>query len=315
MSLVDQIFEQARVGTHLPVSNAFMQGVQAGQRQQQIDAQKQELAMQLAQMPLQRTLLQQHADMNALAIEKGLRDNQEAIEGHSLLSQYSQAMQGANLLPLESGLRVHSQFGLDHPAILNTPEYKAAGKQLDDRVAQASLEEWRLATAQAREIQAAAATTRAEAYKIKSEYEAKGKADSLPKLVQVGGRDYIVNSKTGHFEPADKTESKSAFISKHLLNFAKDNLVDPKEAAAKLGELYDNMIAPLGRSAVPTAPGAAPAAPPTTAVPPPATAAPLKPLDLKTLKLGQRVIQRGVAYIYRGGDPMDPDSYVPERSR
>jgi hypothetical protein len=306
VNLVDQIFAQAQAGSAQGqgFGQYFAEGVQAGQRQQQLDMQKKQLAVELAQAPLKQTLLQQDAALKALAIEKGLRANQEEIEGNSLVSQYSKAMQGANLLPLDSGIRVHSQFGLDHPAILTNPEYVAAGKQLDARVQQASQEEYRLAIADARAQAAAAAQTRAEAYKMKSEYDAKGKAEALPRLVQVGGRDYIVNSKTGHFEPADKTETKSAFISKHLLNFSKDNMVDPKEAAARLGELYDSMIAPLGKAgALPAAPGA-----PAIATPPPAASA-----ALKSLKPGARVQQNGVWYIYRGGDPMDPASYVPER--
>lgn len=290
MSLVDQIFEQAKLGTAPnPDANPFAGGLQLGLQQQHLNQQAQELAMEIAQAPLKQTLLQQSAQMNALKIEQGLRDNEDAIEGHSLMAQYSQAMKGANLLPIDVGLRVHSQFGLDHPVVLNNPEYKEAGKELDDRVKQASIESYRLTLADA-------AQTRAEAAQLKAQLEAKGKAEVMPKLVNVGGLNYIVNSKTGHFEPVNKTESKSAFISKHLLNFSKDNMVDPKEAAAKLGELYDSMIVPASQ-----------ANPAGTVVPPTATGAvePAAPIAAPAVKpsfeIGKTYIDKqGHKAVYRG---------------
>lgn len=307
MNLVDQIFEQAKAGSAQGqgFGQFFAEGVSAGQRQQQLDMQRQELTAKLAQVPLQQTLLQQQADLNALKIEQGLRDNQDAIEGHSLMAQYARVMQGANLLPIESGLRVHSQFGLDHPVVLTNPDYMASGKQLDERVKQADLQEYRLSIADARGATASAAQTRAEADKLKAELEAKGKADVMPKLVNVGGLNYIVNTKTGHFEPVNKTEGKAAFISKHLLNFSKDNMVDPKEAAAKLGELYDSMIAPAARApGVPPAPSAV--VPPPTAAPAPAPTAAARP----PLRLGTVVVHNGERYIYRGGPEDDEASFV-----
>lgn len=302
MNLVEQIFQQANAGSAngQGFGQFFAEGVQSGQRQQSLDIQKQQLAMEIAQAPLKQTLLEQDAQMNALKIEQGLRANQEAIEGHSLLAQYSKAMQGANYLPLESGIRVHSQFGLDHPAILNTPEYRESGKQLDERVKQASIEEYRLSLADA-------AQQRAEAAKLKAQLDAKAKADVMPRLVNVGGVDYINNPKSGHFEPINKTESKSAFISKHLLNFSKDNMVDPKEAAAKLGELYDATIAP--QKSV-TKPG--PSAAATTSTNQPATN-PAKSAPPANLRLGTVIMQGGKKYIYQGGDTKDPSSYVEAR--
>lgn len=317
MSLVDQIFEQAKLGTAQdPSANPFATGVQLGQNQQRINQAQQQLAMDLAQAPLQQTLLQQRAQMNALSIEKGLRDNQEEIEGHSLVAQYSKAMQGANLLPLETGVRVHSQFGLDHPAILTNPEYVAAGKQLDERVKQAGLEEARLITAKAREEAAAAASTRAEALRMKAEYETKAKADALPRIVDMGGIPYVYNPGTKKLERLEKTESKASFVEKHALNYSKDNMVSPKEAAELLGKLYDEQIAPLTKSSTnavvnPAMKSAAPSGASTTPVP--SAALPTKPVSAANLKLGTKVVQNGVSYIYRGGDPMDPDSYVPAK--
>lgn len=246
MNLVDQIFEQAKLGTAPDINaNPFLEGRRVGIAQQHADIAKQQLAMELAQAPLQQTLLQQRADMGALAIERGLLENQSAIEGHSLLAQYSKAMQGANLLPLESGLRVHSQFGLDHPAILNTPEYQQAGKQLDARVRQASIEEERLSIAEARMATAAAAQSRAEAARLKAKLEEKDKADLAPRLVDLGGVPHVYNPGTKKLERLDKTESKAAFIEKRALQYSKDNMITPKEAAEQLGKLYDEQIAPL----------------------------------------------------------------------
>jgi hypothetical protein len=266
--------------------------------QQEQAIRESQLAMQIARAPLENTLLQQHGELNALSIQSGLLANQRAIDGHSLLTDYAKVMQGANFLPLESGIRVHSQFGLNNPAILNTPEYKEAGKQLDERVKQASIEEYRLTLADA-------AQARAEALKAKTDYELKAKGDVLPRVIDIGGVPYMYNPGTKKSERLDKTESKSAFIEKRTLQYAKDNMIEPKAAAEQLGKLYDEQIAPLTAGA---SRGAA-AAPAATAQPQARPAA-SAPAQRQPLKLGQTVWHNGKPYIYRGGPDSDPSSFV-----
>lgn len=80
MNLVEQIFEQAKLGTAPdPNANPFAEGMRMGLQQQQIDAEKQRLAMEIAQMPLKQTLLQQEAAMNALKLQQGLQTQQDTI--------------------------------------------------------------------------------------------------------------------------------------------------------------------------------------------------------------------------------------------
>lgn len=82
MNLVEQIFAQAQAGSAngAGFGQFFAEGVSQGQRQQQIDVQKQQLALEIAQAPLKQTLLQQDAQMNALRIQNGLEARQHELE-------------------------------------------------------------------------------------------------------------------------------------------------------------------------------------------------------------------------------------------
>lgn len=80
-SLVEQIFMQAQAGSAQGqgFSDYFAQGAQLGQRRQQLDMQKQQLAAELAQLPLKQTLLRQDAEMNAIRIQDVLEQRQRRI--------------------------------------------------------------------------------------------------------------------------------------------------------------------------------------------------------------------------------------------
>lgn len=88
MNLIDQVFAQQSSGSAdgQGFGQFFAQGLAAGQHQQSIDIAKQQLAMELAQMPLKQTLLQQDADMNALKIQNGLRAQQNLIDTETAFS-------------------------------------------------------------------------------------------------------------------------------------------------------------------------------------------------------------------------------------
>lgn len=87
MSLVDQIFEQAKLGTAPdPSANPFAGGLALGLQQQHLDQQKQQLAMEIAQAPLKQTLLQQDAALKAAQTENLLHDRQVAVETQQQLA-------------------------------------------------------------------------------------------------------------------------------------------------------------------------------------------------------------------------------------
>lgn len=86
------------------IANARAQRTGLAQRamefQQQMEIQKQQFAQELAQAPLKQTLLQQNAQMNALKLEAGLRDQQNLIDTESdfagLANAVTHAMQEAD---------------------------------------------------------------------------------------------------------------------------------------------------------------------------------------------------------------------------
>lgn len=96
MALVDQIFEQAKLGTAPdPSANPFALGLQLGQHQQQIDQQKQQLAMELAQLPLKQTLLQQDAAYKAAQTEQLLHNQQTVVQTQEQLAGLAGAVSKA----------------------------------------------------------------------------------------------------------------------------------------------------------------------------------------------------------------------------
>lgn len=87
MNLVDQIFEQAKLGTaQNPDANPFATGVQLGQAQQRINQQQQQLAMELAQAPLRNALLQQDAALKQAQTEGMLHDRETVVQTQQQLS-------------------------------------------------------------------------------------------------------------------------------------------------------------------------------------------------------------------------------------
>jgi len=87
-SLVEQIYMQAQGGSAggQGFADFLAQGRQTNQRQQQIEAQKQQLAAELAQIPLRQTLMRQDAEMNALKIQDVLEQRQFALEDEKTVS-------------------------------------------------------------------------------------------------------------------------------------------------------------------------------------------------------------------------------------
>lgn len=89
MSLIDQIFEQSKLGTAQdPSANPFAGGVALGQHQQQIN-------MELATLPLKQTLMQQDAQLNSAKIEQVLSSRQAEIDTEEQLAGLAGRVQHA----------------------------------------------------------------------------------------------------------------------------------------------------------------------------------------------------------------------------
>lgn len=88
MNLVDQIFEQAKAGSAngAGLGQFFAQGVQQGQEQQRINQQSQELALKIAQVPLQQKLLEQDAAFKAAQTEGLLYNQQSKVQTQQALA-------------------------------------------------------------------------------------------------------------------------------------------------------------------------------------------------------------------------------------
>lgn len=85
----------------------------------------------------------------------------------------------------------------------------------------------------------------------------KGTAIAKPEIQVVGGEQYVVNPRTGHYEKLNKAPSKEQFIAANIVKWAADHMEDAAAAAQQLGEVYDQSIKPQA--------GGAPATPPASA--------------------------------------------------
>lgn len=126
MSLVDQIFEQAKLGTAPdPSANPFLQGVALGQHQQALN-------MELAQLPLKQTLLQQDAQMNSLKIQQGLKARHDDIVNDEAWGGLSGAvtdkLQAGDLPGARSA---YIEWNTKTPTLLVDNRSINLGKQLD----------------------------------------------------------------------------------------------------------------------------------------------------------------------------------------
>lgn len=134
MNLVDQIFEQAKAGSAQGqgFGQFFAEGVSAGQRQQQINQQQQQLAMEIAQAPLKQTLLQQDSDIKALSIEQLLKKRNDDIQN----TKAFMGLQDVVNSRLEEGdlpeaINAFTQINTETPDLWVDPRSQALGKQLD----------------------------------------------------------------------------------------------------------------------------------------------------------------------------------------
>lgn len=134
-SLVEQIFMQAQAGSANGASmiEPFAQGMQMGQRQQQIDLQKQQVAAELAQLPLKQTLLQQDSAMNALKIESFLEDRQDRLRNESSLLELNKLV--ARSFTEADGPETAQQMLFEsltkNPRLISDPRFVELRKMVD----------------------------------------------------------------------------------------------------------------------------------------------------------------------------------------
>jgi hypothetical protein len=88
-SLVDQILSQSQAASAngQGFGEFYMKGRDQAQRQETINLKKQQLAMQLAQLPLKQTLMQQDAQMNSLKLTDMLEQRQLLIQNEGALQE------------------------------------------------------------------------------------------------------------------------------------------------------------------------------------------------------------------------------------
>ena len=126
-------------------------GAQLAQSQQRINLEKQQLAAELAQLPLKQTLMQQKATLQGLTIEDKLRDQQNYLDGTTsfvnLKATVSPLLASGKL---DDAITFTTQAGLDNNFLLTDPRYKSLTSQLDSMKREADIQEYRKGMIEAR---------------------------------------------------------------------------------------------------------------------------------------------------------------------
>lgn len=138
-SLVEQIIAQSQIGSAngAGFGDSFFQGMQLGQRQQQINLQKRQVEQQLAQeaamMPLKQTLLQQDAAMNSAKLTSFLEARQDSINNESQLLQLNQNV--ARSFTEADGPETAQQMLFEsltkNPRLISDPRFQELRKMVD----------------------------------------------------------------------------------------------------------------------------------------------------------------------------------------
>lgn len=271
-SLVDQIFEQAKLGTSVnPDANPVMQGVAAGQAQQHINLANRQLAMQLAMQPLQMEQQRQANDLQALNIQSSLLQRDLRTKGLEAFNQLQQDVHpdltGGNI---DDTLNKVVSYAGNHPVLWGTPEFVAMKDSLFKMKQEADMAKARITAANARMLSAQASQYKGipeagRLYNLAQEAEAGGnfegaaqfykqsaeagkKAQSapvVPVLETYGNEQFLRNPKTGHLERLNKVVNKAEFIAKNVNKWMTDSGDDADTSAQKLNDFYDKHIQPL----------------------------------------------------------------------
>lgn len=78
--------------------------------------------------------------------------------------------------------------------------------------------------------------------KREADLRLQGSAATTPNVQMIGGREFVVNPKTGHFQELDKSVNRTAFIAQNVSKWMGDFGIDEKEAAKRLGDFYDENL-------------------------------------------------------------------------
>lgn len=71
----------------------------------------------------------------------------------------------------------------------------------------------------------------------------KDKSPVAPNVQVIGGREFVVNPKTGHFQELNKSVNRNAFIASNISKWMSDFGIDENEAAKRLATFYDSNLA------------------------------------------------------------------------
>lgn len=148
MNLVDQIFQQAQLGTsQTPNANPFLEGVQVGQQQQRINLANRQLAAELATLPLKMTQMQQQNELGSLQIEGQLRQRQNYLDStkafNDVANQVSPLLKSGKI---DDAMRTVVAAGLDNNFLLTDPRFQSLSKTVDAMHHEANVMELRKAT-------------------------------------------------------------------------------------------------------------------------------------------------------------------------
>jgi hypothetical protein len=72
--------------------------------------------------------------------------------------------------------------------------------------------------------------------------------ETVPKLIELGGKTFIYNPKTGSNEPLNKEMTKQQFVERLLPGLMREAEVDEVKAADRLSKLYDEKISKMSNT-------------------------------------------------------------------
>lgn len=247
------------------LAQPFAQGMQMGMEQQRVNLANRQLAMELALQPLRQTQMKQQNDLQALGIQNSLLQRDLRTKGLAAFNQMQVDLHD-ELVNGNVGDTLNKvvSYAQQHGVLWGTPEFQEMQQGLFKMKQEEDLAKARLTSAQARASMVSARTLAAmpEAAKYrtlanqafgegnqddyqffmqKSEEAAKS---AMPSVQVFEGKHFLVNPKSGHVEPLDKSVTRSDFLAKQSAKYAADTGLDINQAADTLGKFYDEKIAP-----------------------------------------------------------------------
>lgn len=183
-----------------------------------------------------------------------------------------------------------------YPAVVATPQFKESLAQFEiarkakDKQEELNLKQAELGVSQQRaDAYTDAETSRGEYWRAQAKKADQAGSDAELELVEQDGIKWWKNKKTGALHKISGFQSKPEFISKNVSLWMREQMIDENEAAKRLGEFYDNKIAPAANPSKP------PTATTPTAQPKPAVKVHVKHPDGRTGYIPADQLQQAIA--------------------